>query len=255
MAVTIEQFLNKVAVIKATNPIYRQPGDGSDGTCDCIGLIIGAIRRMGLKWPGIHGTNWTIRYGATQVRAINSEEDLELGDIVMKARKPGDAKYRLPDRYKKGGKYYNGDLNDYYHVGVVTSLSPLNITHMSSKMTVDKKLGQWKYAMRVRVLVEEGAYKIKYDPSIPLPTQPVIYIDTPRSQQKAKVVAPSGRYVKMRAEPSQKCKLYEEVPVGAIVTIEQPGETWAKISWGKRKNWYMMAKFLEIIGEMRLVSN
>lgn len=254
----LKTFLNNVQVIKATNPKYRQPGDGSDGTCDCIGLIIGAIRRMGLKWTGIHGTNWTARCGSVKFRAITSENDLELGDIVMKARKPGDSKYNLPDRYKKGGKYYNGDLTDYYHVGVVTSLEPLNITHMSSKMTVDKKLGQWKYAMRVKTLVDAGAYKIPELPDVDLPTQPVIYIppeETPHKGQKAKVVAPSGRYVKMRAEPSQKCKLYEEVPVGAIVTIEQPGETWAKISYGKRKNWYMMAKFLEIIGEMRLVSN
>lgn len=254
----LKKFLDQIQVIKATNPTYRQPGDGSDGTCDCIGLIIGAIRRCGLKWTGIHGTNWTARKGSTNFRMITKESELEVGDLVMKAKKPGDAGYLLPARYKKGGVYYNGDLNDYYHVGVVTSLEPLNITHMSKKMTVDKKLGSWKYAMRAKVLEDAGAYTAPDMPDVKLPTQPVVYIPpegTPRAGTKAKVTAPSGKYVKMRAEPSQKCGLYEEVPVGAIVTIEQPGETWAKISYGKRKNWYMMAKYLEIQGEMVLVSN
>ena len=41
--VTLEAFLRGVAKIKSEAPTYREGGDGSDGTCDCIGLIIGAI--------------------------------------------------------------------------------------------------------------------------------------------------------------------------------------------------------------------
>lgn len=41
--------------------------------------------------------------------------DLFVGEIVYKARKPGDSSYNLPDRYKADG----GDLLDYYHVGMV----------------------------------------------------------------------------------------------------------------------------------------
>ena len=246
MAVTIEQFLKKVAVIKATNPKYRQPGDGSDGTCDCIGLVIGALRRCGLKWTGIHGTNWTARKEAINFRHVTDESQLELGDVVLKGYAPGASGYNLPGRYKKGGQYYNGDLTDYYHAGVVTSVNPLNITHMSSKMTVDKKLGEWNDALRMRPLVNAGAYAASPTPA-PAPEPAPTPAPTPASGKQARVTAPSGRYVKMRQQPSQKCGLYDEIPVGAIVTIEQPGEIWAKISYGKRKNWYMMAKFLEVI--------
>lgn len=42
--VTLEAFLSEVAKIKSEAPTYREGGDGSDGTCDCIGLVIGAIR-------------------------------------------------------------------------------------------------------------------------------------------------------------------------------------------------------------------
>ena len=51
-----DKFLRMVETIRKLNPAYKQPGDGSDGTCDCIGLEIGALRRMGLKWTGIHGS-------------------------------------------------------------------------------------------------------------------------------------------------------------------------------------------------------
>ena len=47
----IQKFLEMVQKIKDSNPAYKQPGDGSNGICDCIGLIIGAIRRMGTRQP------------------------------------------------------------------------------------------------------------------------------------------------------------------------------------------------------------
>ena len=245
MAVTIQQFLNKVAVIKATNPKYRQPGDGSDGTCDCIGLVIGAIRRCGLKWAGIHGSNWAARKEAVNFRHVTDASQLELGDVVLKGYAPGATGYNLPKRYRQGGKYYNGDLTDYYHAGVVTSVNPLTITHMSAGMTVDKKLGKWNYAFRAKALVNAGAYSNTPTPE-PAP-EPETPAPKPATGKKARVIAPSGRYVKMRQQPTQKCRSYDEVPVGATVTLEKPGESWAQISYGNKKNWYMMAKFLEVI--------
>jgi hypothetical protein len=79
--------------------------------------------------------------------------------MVLKGCQPGTNGYALPARYKKGGAYYNGDLTDYYHAGVVYSLNPLQIRHMSTKMKIDTKIGQWNYAARLRPLVNAGAYK------------------------------------------------------------------------------------------------
>lgn len=50
--VTTESFLRGVDAIAGGKPTYRLGHDGSDGTCDCIGLIIGAIRRAGGTWDG-----------------------------------------------------------------------------------------------------------------------------------------------------------------------------------------------------------
>lgn len=231
----LQKFINKIFVIKALKPTYKQPGDGSNGTCDCIGLIIGALRRAGIRWTGIHGSNWAARKELTYLKPIESQAELKVGEVVFQAYEPGQKGYALPGRYKKGGQYYNGDLRDYMHIGVVTSVEPFGITHMwKPTVKTDSSIGKtWKFHGWLKKLGN-------------IPQEPV-EPQTPQAQCKARVTAKSGKYVKMRKEPSTKCGIYEELPIGAIVTIEQPGEEWACISYGKWKNWYMMAKFLEIV--------
>ena len=223
-------------VIKALQPKYRQPGDGSDGTCDCVGLVIGAFRRAGIKWSGIHGSNWFARKEVNGLTRIQSQSELKVGDVVFEVFEPGQAGYALPARYKKGGQYYNGDVRDYMHIGVVTSVNPFGITHMwKPSVKTDTSIGKyWVYKGWLKRVGNE-------------PKEETMPPQTPTANCKAKVVASSGRYVKMRKEPSTKCRYYEEVPIGAIVTIEEPGEEWARISYSKYNNYYRLAKFLEII--------
>lgn len=233
-------FLAKVMQIFNSNPKRREPGDGSDGFCDCIGLIIGAIRRMGLKWTGIHGSNWAARKEFQTLKKINSVSDLERGDVVLKGCAPGTKGWDLPKRYQKGGKYYNGDLTDYYHAGVVESVNPLRIRHMSSKMTLDTKLGKWNYHGKLNLLVKMAGGSV---------TTPTIEPDTPTAGVKAVVVAESGGTVNMRKKPSTAVwNVIARVPLGTTVEIIEPGESWATIRYGG-KTGYMMAKFLDIIGD------
>lgn len=235
----VRLFLGKVEEIRKTNPAYKQPGDGSNGTCDCIGLIIGSIRRMGLKWSGIHGSNYAARYQTDGLKRITSAASLALGDVVYKAREKGQAKYALPSRYEKGHEYYTGDLKDYYHVGVVTQVNPLRITHMTSpRMKVDTSLGAWAYAGKAKP-VEKAA---KDDPS-PSPKP------EPSTGSRAVVWAANGAPVKMREYPSTACRTWISVPLGTEVLITDPGEEWAKIDGYGRQGWYMMSKFLDVVGD------
>ena len=236
MTALLQKFLDKALQLFNANPKRREPGDGSDGYCDCIGYLIGSLRRTGLKWTGIHGSNWAARKEAVGLHAVKSAADLEVGDMVLKACEPGTKGYALPARYKKGGAYYNGDLKDYYHAGLVYSLNPFQIRHMSSKMTIDTKIGKWNYAAKLRPLVNAGAYKQEPTPD------PVI----PSSGTQAKVTAPSGGTVNMRRTPSLKGALIMRIKLGEIVEIIEPGEEWCKIKYQK-KTGYMMAKFLEIV--------
>lgn len=235
MTALLQKFLDKALQLFNSNPKRREPGDGSDGYCDCIGYLIGSLRRTGLKWTGIHGSNWAARKEAVNLHPVKSVNDLEVGDMVLKACEPGTSGYALPARYKKGGQYYNGDLKDYYHAGLVYSKNPFQIRHMSSKMTIDTKIGKWNYAARLRPLVNAGAYKED------APVTPTI----PSSGTQAKVTAPSGGTVNMRKTPRLSGALITRIKLGEIVEILEPGEEWCKIKYGN-KTGYMMAKFLEV---------
>lgn len=140
--VHMEAWLNKVDEIAAEEPSYKLGHDGSDGTCGCIGLIIGALNRCGIKWPGIHGNNWAARNAMAWLLPVADAGDLSVGDIVYKAKRPGETGYSLPDRYAA-----DPDRSDYYHVGVVRSVSPLRIVHCTSPggVMTDTKLGKWAY--------------------------------------------------------------------------------------------------------------
>lgn len=122
---------------------YKLGWDGTDGKCDCIGLIIGAVRLMGKEWNCIHGSNYTARNKTAKLAPLTGADVLTLGSIVYKARGPQESSYALP-------LHYNGhpDRNDYYHVGVVTNINPLEITHCTSTpggIKRDNTLGNWKY--------------------------------------------------------------------------------------------------------------
>ena len=230
----IKLFISKILEIFNSNPKRREPGDGSDGYCDCIGLIIGAIRRMGLKWTGIHGSNWAARKEVEKLEKINSVNDLSVGDLVLKGCDQNTKGWALPSRYRKGGKYYNGDLTDYYHAGAVESVNPLRIRHMSSKMTIDTKLGKWNYHGKLTILVKAAGG--------------VTPTPVPTSGSQAYVVAQSGSTVNLRKTPSLKGALIMRIPLGTIVNIISPGEEWCKITYGS-KTGYMMAQFLDIVGD------
>ena len=213
-------FLAQVAALAAEGPTYRLGGDGSDGTCDCIGLVIGAIRRAGGSWTGIHGSNYAARYEMRELLPITEAGELCLGDVVYKARTPGQAGYDLPERYAA-----SPDKRDYYHVGVVTSTNPLEITHCTGPGIVrDGSLGKWSYRGRLK--------KVGYG------SDPVVLAT------QATVTAPSGGTVKLRSEPSKNSKLYWEIPVGATVTIGDQRDGWTAVTYGGQSGW-MMTDFLE----------
>ncbi len=223
---TIADFLNRVKEIAAESPSYKLGRDGSDGLCDCIGLIIGAIRRNGLRYTEIHGSNWFARHYTRSLMRVTDAEDLSLGDLVYKARTPGAAGYDLPSRYAK-----DPDKYDYYHVGVVTGVNPLEITHCTSGAGVngmkrDSRLGNWTHKGQLTLIdyAEE---------------------DKPMATTTAKVIAANDKPVNMRKGPSTQSQLVDRVPVGTQVTVNSYNDSWAQVAY-RGATGYMMTKFLEI---------
>ena len=225
----LTEFLAGIRAIRELNPTYRLGGSGVDGTCDCIGLIIGAIRRAGGIWTGTHGTNYAARNEMTGLRRITSASELFVGEAVYKAWMPGDVGYPLSSRYNT-----SEDLLDYYHVGVLMSVTPLEIWHCTTNsgsggIKVDTKLGVWAWAGRLR--------KIDYDGSGGV-----------EMAQKATVTATSGSTVNLRSTPDTSKPYLAKVPLGTVVDVLEVGSEWCTvIALGKRG--YMMRQFLVLEGD------
>ena len=116
----------------------------------------------------------------------------------------------------------------------------------SPHMKVDSSLGNWNYHGKVKPLVNASKNGSSTDePAATVPTTTPV----PSEGSKAIVVADNGLPVKMREYPSTSCRTWINVLCGTEVTIVEPGEEWAKINGCGRQGWYMMAKFLDIIGD------
>ena len=220
----LKAFLAKVEEIADTAPRYRLGGCGDDGTCDCIGLMIGALRRAGGAWPGVHGSNYAARNEMETLQRVDRASALGVGMVVYKAHAVGEAGYALPKRYKGGA-----DKLDYYHVGVVTSVAPLTITHCTGPGIVrDGALGKWAYAGWLRRVAQEDA-------------------EAAAPAQAAVVCTSNGGAVKLRAKPTKKCALYWAIPCGERVTIlstSTGSAGWWQVKY-KGKTGYVLAAFLQ----------
>ncbi|MBR3739060.1 MAG: SH3 domain-containing protein [Clostridia bacterium] len=203
---------------------YEQGHDGSDGKCDCIGLIIGALKLAGLKWSGVHGSNWAARNAMGSLQYIPDATEIFVGEIVYKAKEPGESGYSLPDRYKD-----RPDRRDYYHVGVVTQITPLVITHCTSVeggIQRDGKIGKWRWGGKMK---------------------DIDYEDEGRESRShwAILSAENGKTVNLRKEANIKSAVIARVPVGTKVEVWQDAEDsqWTKAAYGG-KTGYIKTEFL-----------
>ncbi len=221
--IKLEKFLECVRENVSRIHSYELGCDGSDGKCDCIGLIIGALALAGFRWPGVHGCNWAARNAMDVLEPIGSAGEAFLGEILYKAREPGEAGYALPDRYKDGE-----DLRDYYHVGVVTSVDPLCVTHCTNVeggAKYDTALGAWRWGGKLKYVdYEEGSGDAGY---------------------WAVVTAESGKTVNLRAKPDKKSTIIARAPLGTRVraAVYDPDPAWRRVEFGG-KTGYMMAEYL-----------
>ena len=227
--ITPEEYVDGVRSIYVEQPSYDKGCDGSNGKCDCIGMVRGALKRKGITdISGMNGTNYALRHKLQNVQKIKKVDQLRVGDVVLKFRDKDDASMQLPDQYRKGGNDYSatwGEMNC-THIGTVTSVNPLEITHMTSPTAkIDTSLGKWTYFGQ-------------------LPW--VDYAEEPEESAAkwVRVWADSGKTVKMRAKPSRLCRTYWDVPIGSEVILMNRGNDWSEIIWAGRTG-YMMTKFLK----------
>ena len=221
--ISVDCFLSRVVQICNEQPQYAKGHSGADGYCDCIGLIIGAIRRAGGQWHGTHGSNYAARNEVDQLRKVVNSGTLVPGELVFKSKEPGESGYDLPKTYKK-------DLRDYYHVGVVVSVTPLRIYHMTMpRPQIDTKTGKWAWHGWPIKVAKEGEKPME-----------TLY--------QAEVVG--GGALNMRTDKDRSAQLIMQIPEGACVDVlsEEAGGVWCVVRYRGRQG-YVMAEYLSRSGE------
>ena len=232
--VKVKDLITRAEQIAAEEPAYQQGHDGHDGLCDCIGLIIGAIRRAGGQWRGLHGSNYAARSElADKIAPITGSGDLQPGEVVFKAYEPGQGGYNLPKRYGAGGESYNGDLRDYNHVGLVVSINPLRIRHMTSpRAKMDTKLGKWGWHGYLK--------KVDYSES-----------GDEGGKEMEKVIISGGNPdepIRLRKAASTTSAILAEMPQGSEAELIEDKGAWIQITWSG-KTGYVMSIFVHRVDD------
>lgn len=238
MNIALDDFLKQIEAICAAKPDYRTGGSGTDGTCDCIGLIIGAVRRAGGSWKGIHGSNYAARFQMASLKKLKMSE-LFIGEVVYKAKSPEDSSYSLPDRYKPGGASSNGDVLDYYHVGVVTRASPLEITHCSTAVNGnsihrDTSMGKWKYGGRLK--------GINYEKMDSAEKEQEQMEEVIMREMRCGATVTGGR-LSLRQAPTTTAVRLAWIPNGTRVEVTGQTDDWCAVSYDGIAG-YAMRRFL-----------
>ena len=213
-------------------------GGAQRNDVDCSGAFVWAYRQHGISI--YHGSNRMARVEVVSLIPINMA-NIVPGMAAFKHRKPGEAGYDLPAGYKPGAEYYNGDLNDYYHIGLVdTDTSRVLNAQSTATGFVSSPITQgWSHVALLRQVDYGANNPVPEQPDAPTPGQP----DIP-SSGTAVVYAANGLPVKLRRTASTKLPYLTEVPVGATVTLRgQSSDGWTPISYNGQ-NGYMMSEFL-----------
>ena len=219
--VTISQFVESVRRIADSRPVYRTGGTGADGTCDCIGLVMGALKK---EYP-LHSTNYFARFQTRNLQPIAGADALRIGDLLYKARADQGG---LNERYLTGGRYDTGDRMDYYHAGVVLETDPLLIVHCTQTddangIAFDRKADGWDYAGQ------------------PADVEP----EQPETQGwEAVVRAGSGSSVNLRSGPSITAARLSRIPLDTAVRVLKENGEWAQIRTPDGRTGYMMKRYL-----------
>lgn len=202
---------------------YKSPGSNNQNGIDCSGAFVFAYKQYGLSI--YHGSNRIIRVYCHDVFQIQSPGQLKVGMAVFKARSDLGA---MSDAYKPGGQYFDPALPfDYYHIGLVTNVNPLQIIHATTpKAKMDTGLSNWSMAGYLN--------QVDYG-TVPKPEP---------APSQAVTVAPSGSTVNLRSGPSKSNPIVERVPLHVTVDVLSVfNDVWWQVRYQGTVG-YMMREFL-----------
>lgn len=204
---------------------YESPGTNDKNGIDCSGMFVKMYRDQGAKI--YHGSNTIFREYCSETGRITSAKDLQVGMAVFKCKPWTDA--------DKGNKWYGTEPGNLSHIGFVTSVNPLEITHCTSPVAkTDSTIGKWAYWGKLKDVDYGGSPSPDPGPDPePTPVTKTMYVTTP-----------DGKSANIRRKASKQAALVEHVPYGASVTwTKNNGKGWAYVKYHGFVGW-MMEDFL-----------
>ena len=202
-------------------------GASETGNVDCSGAFVWAYRQHGQSI--YHGSNRIARTEIVELVPISAAKP---GMAVFKCRSPGEANYALPSGYKQGGKYCNGDVRDFYHIGRMGEDGKVLNAQSSATGFVSSPVKSWTCAGCLKkVDYKEGK---QVEDSY---TAGVSYV--------GRVYATSGSTVNLRAEPSKSAKVLEKVKIGTTVNVIGTTDGWLHVETETNQG-YMMEEFVDV---------
>ena len=193
-----------------------------EGKVGCAGAFVYAFGLYGISYP--NGSNRIAR--SYTVGGLKPVRMAKPGMAAFKIRRPGEPGYNLPDAYRPGGNLCDGDLNDYYHIGLVDYDTAYVLNAQGSKNNFERnRISSWDYVACLKY-VDYG------NEVIPLQTG------------EAHVV---GGRLNVRSGPSKASSKLAQLPNGAEVTVESVEDGWARITW--QNEGYVMADYLRNGGD------
>ena len=188
---------------------------------DCSGAFVRAYRAHDLSI--YHGSN---RIAREYVVKLLPPSAAKPGMAAFKLRKPGEKYYDLPSEYKHGGRHYNGDLNDYYHIGLVDDDPAYVINAQSTRTGVarSKLSNGWDCVARLKA--------VQYDEG--------------RETMQRQVI---GGKLNLREKPDTNSNRIAQIPDGAIVTVDEYGDKWCRVEYNGKVG-YAVTQFLAPVSDV-----
>ena len=249
MSIALSKFLGNVRVIYNEHPTYREGGLAKDGTCDCVGMVIAAMLRSGHAAYALKSSNYFARCQIDDMQSDISASDVYIGMVVFKRRYEGDARYKLPDRDNVGGRYYNGDLTDYYHIGVITGVDPLVITHCTSGggvdgTTKDYKIGSWSCGGRLKGVDYDDYLPIGDDEyTISEGDDSMVYENGVQAIVNQGKAGTSTWNLRSSPDDSSRDNVVGSVPFGAEITVYETADGWGQIEYEGERSYLKTTGF------------
>lgn len=208
------------------------------GIVDCSGAFYYVFKKHNL--PMYNGSNRIARVyttgGLIPLEKAKKEGLLANGMAVFKHYAPSDKNYNLGTGYKPKGAYYNGDLNDYHHIGLYVDGYVLNAQGAKTGFVKSKLSEHWTYVAYLK--------NVDYGKEKPMETKTQVVVRLAETSSASKTV-------NVRMKPASNGALLFSVPFGSVVQTDNQEGEWTHINYGGRTGW-MMTKFLKEQDELQL---